>query len=172
MVEQFQVERQSKVDRSTLAEANAALKRVLGQIENEKAEIHESVRANVEKILMPTLRALASEIPPQQKGYVTLLQRQLNELTSPFATKISKAFSSLTPAEIEICDMIRNGMSTKEIASLRHVAPATVSKQRERIRRKLDLSGTDANLTTHLLMLASEDGAMPSSSLSESAILY
>lgn len=172
MVEQFQVEQQSKVDRSALQEANTALKRVLGQIEDEKAEIHEALRANVEKILMPTLRALASEIPAQQKGYVTLLQNQLNELSSPFVGRMSKSFSNLTPTEIEICDMIRNGMSTKEIASLRHVAPATVSKQRERIRRKLDISGTEANLTTHLLMLASDGSETPARGLSEGAILY
>ena len=172
MVEQFQVEQQSEVDRTALKEANAALKRVLGQIEEEKAEIYEAVRANVEKILMPTLRALASEIPAQQKGYVKLLQDQLNELTSPFVNRMSKSFSNLTPAEIEICDMIRNGMSTKEIAGLRHVAPATVSKQRERIRRKLDISRTDANLTTHLLMMASENGAASARGVSDSAILY
>ena len=172
MVERFLVEQQSKVDRSATKEANAALKRVLSQIEDEKKEIHEAVRANVEKILIPTLRALASEIPAQQKGYVTLLQNQLNELISPFANKMSKSFSNLTPAEIEICNMIRSGMSTKEIASLRHVAPATVSKQRERIRRKLNLSGTDANLTTHLLMVASEGGDISSVGPSESAILY
>ena len=142
------------------------------QIEAEKAEIHEAVRGNVEKILMPTLRALASEIPAQQKGYVSLLQNQLKELTSSFVGRMSKSFSNLTPAEIEICDMIRGGMSTKEIASLRHVAPATVSKQRERIRRKLNLSGTDANLTTHLLMLAAEHGEVAAGGIPESAILY
>lgn len=173
MVEQFQVEQQLQADRSALKEANAALKRVLTQIEDEKAEIYEAVHANVEKILTPTLRALASELPSQQKGYVTLLQSQLNELVSPFANKISRAFSNLTPAEIEICDMIRNGMSTKEIASLRHVAPATVSKQRERIRRKLNLSGTEANLTTHLLILASETTVPPSpQGISDSSIVY
>lgn len=172
MVEQFQVEQQSKVDRLALQEANTALKRVLGQIEDEKTEIHEAVRANVEKILMPTLRALASEIPAQQKGYVTLLQNQLNELTSPFVGRMSKAYSNLTPTEIEICDMIRSGMSTKEIAHLRHVASATVSKQRERIRRKLEISGTDANLTTHLLMLASDGSEAPTRGLAEAAILY
>jgi DNA-binding CsgD family transcriptional regulator len=103
---------------------------------------------------------------------VALLQNQLNELSSPFANKISKSFGNLTPTEVEICDMIRGGMSTKEIASLRHVSPATVSKQRERIRRKLDLSGTDANLTTHLLMLASERRDTPTRGLLDSAIVY
>jgi regulatory LuxR family protein len=159
MVEQFQVEQQSKVDRSALKEANGALRQVLAQIEDEKAGIYEAIHANVEKILMPTLRALGSEIPKQQKGYVALLQNQLTELASPFISKVSKAFSNLTPVEIEICNMIRGGMTTKEIAQLRHVAPATVSKQRERIRRKLTIAGSDTNLTTHLLMLASLGGA-------------
>lgn len=172
MVEQFQVEQQSKVDRSALKEANTALKQVLAQIEEDKARVYEAIHANVEKILMPTLRALGSEIPTQQKGYVTLLQNQLNELTSPFVNKMSRCFNNLTPAEIEICDMIRNGMSTKEIASLRHVAPATVSKQRERIRRKLEIACTDANLTTHLLMLASENAGVPARGLSDTAICY
>ncbi len=172
MVEQFQVKQQLKVDGSALKETNGALKRVLAQIEEEKAEIHTAIHANVEKILAPTLRALASEIPAQQRRYVTLLQGQLNELASPFASKISKSFTSLTPAEIEICDMIRSGMSTKEIASLRHVSPTTVSKQRERIRRKLDISGTDANLTSHLLVLASGSDVPACRGVLDSSIVY
>ena len=49
--------------------------------------------------------------------------------------------------------MIHCGHSTKEIARLRHVA--TVAKQRERIRRKLQIVGTQTNLATHLRMFSS-----------------
>jgi len=79
MVEQFQVEQRLEVERSALKDANSALKQVLTQIEDEKAGIYEVIHANIEKILMPTLRALSSGIPAQQKGYVALLQNQLNE---------------------------------------------------------------------------------------------
>ncbi len=172
MVDRFQIERQLETERLALREANTALKRVLAQIEDEKAGISQSIQANVEKILLPTLRALAAEIPVQQRGYVSLLQNQLRELASPFASKMSKEFANLTPAEIEICNMVRSGMSTKEIARLRRVAPATVSKQRERIRRKLQISGTDANLTTHLLMLASDSPPSPPCGIDDAAIVY
>lgn len=172
MVDQFQVERQLEAEHSALREANVALKRVLALIEEEKAGIYQSIQDNMEKILQPTLRALAAEIPVEQRGYVTLLQNQLRELASPFARNMSKEFANLTPAEIEICNMIRGGMSTKEIARLRRVAPATVSKQRERIRRKLQISGTDANLTTHLLMLVSESSTSSPSGLGDVAIVF
>ena len=172
MVDQFRVERQLEAERSSLREANAALKRVLSQIEDEKVGIYQSIQANVEKILLPTLRVLASEIPVEQRGYVTLLQNQLGGLASPFAHKMSKEFANLTPAEIEVCNMVRSGMSTKEIAQLRRVAPATVSKQRERIRRKLQISGTDANLTTHLLMLSPESSPSLPCGIDDAAIVY
>ena len=56
----------------------------------------------------------------------------------------------LTPAELKTCNMIRMGLSTKEIANIRHVSPATVSRQRESIRQKLAIKGRSVNLVTFL----------------------
>jgi len=161
IVERFQIGQQLEIDRSSLQEANTALRRVLAELEEEKRKIHDSISANIDKILMPALQALESEIPEQQRRYVALLKNQLADFISPFALNVSKACGKLTPVEIEICDMVRNGMSTKEIARLRHVAPATVSKQRERIRRKLDIAKTETNLAAHLQMLSSDSGTRP-----------
>ncbi len=150
VVERIQVEQQLQVDRAALQESNTALRRVLSQIEEEKGEVHEAIAQNVDKILMPVLRALDGEIPAQQKRYTALLRKHLEDITSPFINRLSKAFAVLTPLEVEICNMIRDGLTTKEIAQLRHVSPRTVSKQRERIRKKLQLKGEDTNLATHL----------------------
>jgi DNA-binding CsgD family transcriptional regulator len=46
--------------------------------------------------------------------------------------------------------MIRNGLSTKEIAQLRCISAATVRRHRENIRRKLGLRNRKANLATYL----------------------
>ncbi len=46
--------------------------------------------------------------------------------------------------------MIRSGLTTKEVARMRHVSPATVSRHREHIRRKLGLTNKDINLATYL----------------------
>ena len=157
IVERIQIERQLEVDRTALQESNAALRRVLAQIEEDKRDVHNSITANVDRILMPVLRALENELPAQQKKYVKLLENHLDDLTSPFVNELSKAFARLSPVEIEICKMIRDGLSTKDIAQLRHVAPATIAKQRERIREKLQITSTRTNLATHLRMFTSGD---------------
>ena len=142
--------RQLQVERTALREANAALHAVLDRIEEEKRAVRDSVVANVDKILMPVLHALEVEIPAPQKPYVDMLRENLEDIVSPFADALSKAFTQLTAVELRICGLIRNGHTTKEIARLRRVSPATVSRQRERIRKKLQIAGTDTNLTTFL----------------------
>jgi DNA-binding CsgD family transcriptional regulator len=56
----------------------------------------------------------------------------------------------MTPTEIAICNMIRNGMHTKEIAEARSVSEATINRHREKIRRKLKITNQDVNLATFL----------------------
>ena len=56
----------------------------------------------------------------------------------------------LTPVEIVVSTMVRNGLSTKEIAHLRCISPATVRRHRENIRRKLGLRNEKINLATYL----------------------
>lgn len=142
--------KQLQVEQTALKEANTALHGVLARTEEAKRATQTSIMANVDKILMPVLHALETEIPPQQMRYVTLLKQNLEQITSPFADKLSKAFMKLTAVEIRICDMIRNGMSSKEIAQVRTVSPATVARQRERIREKLGIVRSDINLATYL----------------------
>jgi DNA-binding CsgD family transcriptional regulator len=138
------------VEREALREANAALKAILSRIEEEKLEIRRNLQANVEKVLMPMIYALLTEVGPAQKRYVELLRDNLMELTSPFIQQLTNRHRALTPTEISICNMIRTGLRSKEIAQTRGVATATISRHRERIRRKLGLANSDANLTTYL----------------------
>jgi len=141
---------QLQVERKALQESNAALRAVLTRIEDEKSAIKEAIMANVDKIIMPILHALETGVDPEKKGYVRLLRRNLEEITSPLIDRLSRRFLTLTPAELKTCNMIRMGLSSKEIANVRHIAPATVNRQRESIRRKLGLTGRDVNLITYL----------------------
>ena len=58
--------------------------------------------------------------------------------------------SKLSPREMEICAMIKNGASSKDIAEALDIALVTVQKHREVIRKKLGLTNKNINLTTHL----------------------
>jgi DNA-binding CsgD family transcriptional regulator len=142
--------RQLTLERKALQESNNALRIVLARIEQEKQEIHRDIKMNVEKILMPILHALALQLPPAQIRYVEMLQTNLEEITSPFISQLSRSYHSMTPTEIAICNMIRNGMRTKEIADMRGVSEATVNRHREKIRRKLKITNQDINLATFL----------------------
>jgi DNA-binding CsgD family transcriptional regulator/uncharacterized coiled-coil protein SlyX len=148
--ELHEINKQLTVERMALQEANAALRTVLAKIEEEKQRIYKDMQANIEKIVMPILHALTLEIPKGQRKYIDILRTNLEELTSPFISQLSHTYHSLSPTEVNICNMIKSGMRTKEIAQLRGVSVATINRHREHIRRKLKVTNSDVNLTTYL----------------------
>jgi DNA-binding CsgD family transcriptional regulator len=149
-VELQETNQQLTIEREALQESNTALHIVLARIEQEKQEIHRDIKMNVDKILMPILHALALQLTPVQRKYVEMLQTNLEEITSPFISQLSLSYHSMTPTEIAICNMIRNGMRTKEIAEMRGVSEVTINRHREKIRRKLKITNQDVNLATFL----------------------
>jgi DNA-binding CsgD family transcriptional regulator len=149
-LESQETNRQLTLEREALKESNIALHTVLARIEQEKQEIQRDIKMNVDKILMPILHVLASQLTPAQAKYVDMLQTNLEEITSPFISQLSLSYHSMTPTEIAICNMIRNGMRTKEIAEMRAVSEATINRHREKIRRKLRITNKDVNLATFL----------------------
>jgi len=142
--------RQLSLEREALQQSNTALHMVMARIEQEKQEIHRDIGTNVEKILMPILHALTAQLTPVQARYVEMLQTNLEEITSPFVSRLSLSYRSMTPTEIAICNMIRNGMRTKEVAQMRGVSEATIHRHREKIRRKLKITNQSVNLATFL----------------------
>jgi DNA-binding CsgD family transcriptional regulator len=141
---------QIEEERAAMKQANAALRGVLDHIEEERNAVRRSITANVDKMVMPIVQSLQALVSPQEQPIVSLLRRSLEEITSPFADNLSRQFASLTSLEIGICRMIRDNLTTKEIAKIRGVSPSTVARQREQIRRKLGISGSDANLANYL----------------------
>lgn len=142
--------KQLLMERSALKEANAALRGVLKRIEEEKQEIYQDLHANVEKILMPILHELTLHLPKNERHYAEVFRNSLENIVSPFVNQLSKTNLSLTTTEINICNMIRSGLQTKEIARIRGVSVGTINRHRENIRRKLKITNSDVNLMTYL----------------------
>ena len=149
-VARIQTEKQLQVERSSLKSLNIALKEVLNNVQEEKRAISASVQANVDQVISPILYALDQASPAEIPGYTSLLRQHLNEIVFPFTRSLSTQFKDLTPTEIQVSNMIRSGLSTKEIARLRNLSPHTVSRHRENIRRKLGLAHEDINLVSFL----------------------
>ncbi len=149
-MESQDINKQLSLERKALQESNTALRTVLTRIEEEKNEIYRDIKTNVDKVIMPILLALAVELPQAQSKYIEMLKTNLEEITSQFVRHLSNLYHSLTPTEITICNMISNGMRTKEIAQIRGVSMATINRHRENIRRKLKITNHDVNLATYL----------------------
>jgi two-component system sensor histidine kinase UhpB len=148
-----QTTEQLKIEREALERKNVALREVLNQIEAEKNNIKQQIVTNVEQAIMPTLLRMKESSQPAQIRNFELLEKELNEIASPFLDTIKNKYLKLSPRELEVCRLIKNGMSSKEIAEALKVSLLTVHKYRELIRRKLDLVNDDTNLQTFLQSL-------------------
>ncbi len=135
-----------------LEEINTALQTLVKIREQDKAEIEETVVANIHQLVDPLLvRLKASGLSERQKSYVAILEANLHEVITPFTQQIATRYLELTPAEVEVANLVKHGRKSKEIASLLNISPRTVEMHRRNIRKKLGLQNKHANLRTFLL---------------------
>jgi DNA-binding CsgD family transcriptional regulator len=134
-----------------LRETSAALKAVLKQREEDRTELEESLHRNVNQLILPYIEKLKkSRLSGDQRNFLGIIESSLREITSAFVTKISGSMIGLSPAEIRVADLIRQGKRSKDIAGLLGISERTVIFHRQGIRRKLDLTAKKINLQTYL----------------------
>jgi GAF domain-containing protein/DNA-binding CsgD family transcriptional regulator len=137
-----------------LEEANAALKVLLERIEQDKRDIQNNVLSNIKQLVFPSIERLKkSELDPNQISFVNILESNLQEVVSPFVSKLSSSFFNLSPTEIKVASLVRDGRTTKEIADLLHLSENTILTHRYHIRSKLGLKNRKANLRSYLRTL-------------------
>lgn len=137
--------------KSALEQKNIALREIVQQIEIEKNRMKENITINVKELLLPILEKL--KMKQSSRKYIDLLQHHIEELTSSFGYKITKKSVKLTPREIEICNMIKGGLSTKEISKLLSLSTQTIETHRKSIRKKFGLDNKNVNLVSYLYQL-------------------
>ncbi len=137
-------------ERATLKDKNTALKEMLSQIEEEKKRIMKETQSNVDRIATPLLLSLRETCQDSDRNKIDLLTDCLNQITAPFVRSLETKFGTLSPRELQICNMVKSGLSCKEIAATLNTSVNTVMNQRQRIRRKLGLESNKVNLTTFL----------------------
>lgn len=69
----------------------------------------------------------------------------------PFSRELTSKLVELTPRELQVAELIKQGCSNKDIAMLLHIAPGTVDVYRNNIRKKLGLKKKKINLRAYLL---------------------
>ena len=135
-----------------LAEVNTALKVLLRQREDDKKELGENVLSNVKELISPYVARLnKSRLSTHQKTLVDIMESNLKNMISPFISKLSSKYFNLTPMEIKIANLVKEGKTNKEIAELLCLSKNTILFHRHNIRGKLRLKNKKINLRSQLL---------------------
>lgn len=144
-------EKQLLAKTKKLEEINTALNVLLEKRDKDKQDLQKQVVSNIKKLILPYVEKLkASKLNESQQTFLEVINSGIREIISPFSLKLSSEHLGLTPAEIEVADLIKRGKSSKEIAKIRNLSPKTVAHQRESIRKKLGLNNKKVNLQSHL----------------------
>jgi DNA-binding CsgD family transcriptional regulator/PAS domain-containing protein len=136
----------------------SALEVLLEKRKEDKRALEASVTANLQSSVFPCLEALAkSGLSKRQKSILNMIEAGLRDISSPFANRVSSRFYGLSPMEIRVAKLVRNGMANKEIAGILHLSKSTILTHRHHIRKKLGLKNKKINLRSHLLSFEHSD---------------
>jgi PAS domain S-box-containing protein len=145
-------ELQAKSNR--LQEVNSALKALLRQRDEDRKEFEEAVVTNIENLILPYVRRMKSgPLSSSQASLLEIVESHLNEITSKFGKTLAIEYRVLTPTEMRVAALVKEGKTSKEIAELLCISEKTASFHRNNIRAKLGLRGMGSNLRSHLLTL-------------------
>jgi len=137
-----------------LEQTNTALKVLLKRRDEDKTELEEKMVLNVKELVLPFLEELKqSRLTDSQKAIADILENHLNDIMSPLVKTLASRYYNFTPVEIRIANLIRQGKSTKEIASHLNLSSRTIDHHRYNIRKKLGINNEKSNLATHLLSM-------------------
>ncbi len=138
-----------------LEQMNTALSVLLKHRETDKEYLANNVMLSVKQIVMPHIEALKkASLNDRNKMHVEMIETGLKDITAPFTGKLSVAYKDLTPREIQVADLIRQGRNTKDMADFIGISSAAVNLHRNHLRAKLGLKNKKMNLFAFLTSLS------------------
>lgn len=134
-----------------LQEVNTTLNVLLQKREEDKKILEENLVANIGSLVLPYLEQLKkNNLDMQQQFCLNTIEKNLDEIVSPLLKNIQQF--NLTPREIQIAYFIKDGKTTKEIATALGIVEGSIATHRKNIRKKLGMDRT-SNLQSQLRFL-------------------
>jgi len=138
-----------------LEEANIALKVLLKHREEDRIAVEENILNNVRRLILPSIEKLKNlKLNETQLTHVAIIESHLKEVISPFLNNLATKHYDLTPRELEIASLVREGRTTKEMTEYLNISATAVDFHRKNIRLKLGIKNTKTNLRSMLLSIS------------------
>jgi PAS domain S-box-containing protein len=133
-----------------LVQTNTALSVLARNIDKKRDEVVKKIAQTISAQVMPLIDEIKNDnLPEKSRVKLDVLAAYLDDLT-PGAAKGHDIIISLSAMELRVAMMIKNGFSSDEIARLLHISPHTVKTHRRSIRRKLNITNANINLSSFL----------------------
>jgi PAS domain S-box-containing protein len=147
-----ELEKRIRERTASLEKANTALALMLKKEQELKTEIEDKILANLKELVSPYIEKLkTTRLDSRQKKFLGMMELNLTKIVSSFLRKLSSKFLSLTPAEIQVADLIRHGKSTKDIAELLDLSVRTIECHRAHVREKIGIKNKRISLRSQLM---------------------
>ena len=152
-LESMVAQRTSELENRTknLQEINTALNVLLQKRADDKKILEERFVANIGNLVLPYVEMIKkSNLDEQQQFCLDTVNDNLHKIASPLLKNIRQF--DLTPREVQIASLIKEGKTTKEIARTLGIGEGSVDTHRKSIRKKLRLERA-SNLQSRLRYL-------------------
>ncbi len=138
-----------------LEEINVALKVLIRQRETDKREMEKTFLSNVKTLVSPYINKLKQgRLNEKEKTLVQIVDDHLNDIISPLMQTLANANILLTPQEMQVASLVKDGKTTSEIADILFVSQATVNFHRKNLRSKIGIAHKQTNLRSFLLSMS------------------
>lgn len=139
----------------SLEETNTALKVLLQHRVEDKAALEEQVLANVRKLVLPYLENLKHlNLNENQAAQVKIAEENLKKIVSPFLRNLASSYLELTPREIQVANLVKEGKTTKEMTEILNISATAVDFHRKNLRSKFGIKNKKTNLMAFLSSLS------------------
>lgn len=141
----------------TLERTETALETVMDHRLRDREKSEETMLTNVKQAVQPYLEKLRqSRLTNRQARYLEILEARIQEIVSPFIRQLSSAYVELSPTELQVAHLIKEGRTTKEISTILNLSTNTVMTHRYKIRTKLGLKRKHKNLHVFLKSISDQ----------------
>ncbi len=133
-----------------LEQKDLALGELIARFQESEQKIYKWIVESLNRSVAPLVRKLKQDHPRVELRTLDLLEENLRVLAVPPRKPEGFDLSLLTRRELEVCQLIRQGLSSKEIAQSLSISLKSVHTHRNHIRKKLGLLNKGMNLTGYL----------------------
>jgi len=141
--------------KQSLEETNIAMKVLLKQREEDKLDLEKKVLNNVKDLVLPYVEKLKnSRLGARERTLVEIVDTHLQDIISPLLQRFVNAKILLTPQEMQVASLVKDGKTSKEIADVLNVSETTVNFHRKNLRAKFSLTNKRTNLRSYLLSIS------------------